>query len=266
MLVFVVDDEENAALYMKELLLELNVNEVKTFNSSRAALNAVDNGDVPNIVFSDIEMPGISGLDFAIQLKSKSPVSRIVFVTAYEKYAIEAFRIKAHGYLLKPVTKEDVSGELSYVPKCDQPVSDKLEVRCFGTFEVKWKGEPLFFARKQSKELFAFLVDRKGVITSVNDISNALWESDYAGKSELNRLRVLVSDLRKTLREVGMEDVLVRRRMYIGVRKDLLDCDYYKMLDGDIDAINSFEGRYMTEYSWSEITNGSLRFKYKKGS
>ena len=78
---------------------------------------------------------------------------------------------------------------------------------------------------------------------------------------EHNRIRVLINDLKKTLQSIGMEQVLIREHRELAIRKDLIDCDYYRMLEGDMDAVNSYRGEYMLEYSWAEITNADLRFR-----
>ena len=75
-----------------------------------------------------------------------------------------------------------------------------------------------------------------------------------------HRIRDLISDLRKTLREIGMEDVLVRRSGQAAIMRDRMDCDYYRMLDGDMQAINAVHGEYMKQYSWAELTTGRLSF------
>jgi DNA-binding LytR/AlgR family response regulator len=58
----------------------------------------------PDVVFLDIRMPGLSGIEIAEAMKQESPVTQIVFVTAYDQYAIDAFEKGAVDYLLKPIT------------------------------------------------------------------------------------------------------------------------------------------------------------------
>ncbi|KRB06777.1 LytTR family DNA-binding domain-containing protein [Lysobacter sp. Root690] len=60
----------------------------------------------PDIAFLDIRMPGLSGLDVAVAATDVSPQTQVVFVTAYDQYAIDAFEHGAIDYLLKPVTPE----------------------------------------------------------------------------------------------------------------------------------------------------------------
>jgi two-component SAPR family response regulator len=88
-----------------------------------------------------------------------------------------------------------------------------------------------------------------------------LWEDDGDMKAAKSRIRLILHDLRATLREIGMEDILIRERRQLAVRRDLVDCDYYRMLEGDMEAVNAFDGTYMPEYSWAEPTTGRLYFR-----
>lgn len=54
--------------------------------------------------------------------------------------------------------------------------------------------------------------------------------------------------------------MIIRQRGLVAIRKEKLDCDYYRMLEGDMDAVNAFNGEYMIQYSWAEITAGQLAF------
>lgn len=262
MLIFVIDDEESVLKETASVIEKAAPDaEIMTFNRALQALEAIRSGKRPDIVFSDIEIPGISGLDFALQTKELSPSTRIVFITGYRDYAVEAFKIKAQGYLLKPVSVEDIKKELEYLPPEKKQPKDKLVIKCFGHFDVYWHGKPLIFARKQSKELLAYLIDREGAACTTGEIALALWQEGGDTRAEQNRIRVLINDLRNTLREIGMEDVLIREHRQIAIRRDLLDCDYYHMLDGDMEAVNAYDGRYMVEYSWAEIKNASIHFR-----
>ena len=60
-----------------------------------------------------------------------------------------------------------------------------------------------------------------------------------------------------------MDDLLIREHRELAIRRDMVDCDYYRMLEGDMDALNSYRGEYMTEYSWAELTNANLYFRKK---
>ena len=263
MRIYVIDDEPMALKASEQVVRRaLPEAEVKAFGSSAEALLALkDPEEYPDVVFSDIEMPGINGLEFAVRLKLISPNTKIIFVTAYSEYALEAFRIHANGYILKPMNAMRVLEEIGETTERSEPEKKELlKVQCFGNFEVFWQGKPLLFARKQTRELFAYLVDRRGAFCTSEEIATAIWEDDRDLGNIKVQIRVLISDLRKTLANIGQEDLIIRQRGQIAIHTENLDCDYYRMLAGDMDAVNSFKGEYMTQYSWAEITAGQLTF------
>lgn len=108
-----VDDEPPARLRLKQLLSEagdvLVVAEAGDADQARAAIEATR----PDVVFLDIEMPQTRGTTFAASLPEPRPF--IVFATAYDRYALEAFAYDATDYLLKPVTRARLAGTLDRV-------------------------------------------------------------------------------------------------------------------------------------------------------
>lgn len=262
MLIYIIDDEPLVLRASEQIVRRaLPEAEIETFESGNDALEAIKkNRRYPDTVFSDIEMPGISGLELAVRLKGISPRTRIVFVTAYSEYALEAFRVHANGYILKPMNAMRVVEEVNGIREERKEPEERLQIQCFGYFEVFWKGKPLMFARKQTKELLAYLVDRKGAACTAEEIATAIWEDFSNIKNAKTQIRVLISDLRNTLTNIGMEDLVIRRRGQVAIRKDMLDCDYYRMLEGDMEAVNAYQGEYMVQYSWAEMTAGKLAF------
>ena len=263
MRIYVIDDEPTVLMASEQIIRRaLPDAEVTAFLSAAKALETLNNTSEPlDVCFCDIEMPGINGLEFALRLKQISPETKIIFVTAYSEYALEAFRIHANGYILKPrnvVRVLEEVGEPAASPR--EAVMESLKVQCFGSFEVFWQGKPLLFNRKKTRELFAYLVDRKGALCSSEEIATAVWEDDGDIRNTKTHIRVLISDLRKTLANIGQEDVVIRQRGQVAINTAKLDCDYYHMLEGDMNALNSYKGEYMTQYSWAEITAGQLAF------
>ena len=266
MRIYVIDDEPTVLKASEQIIRRaLPDAEVTAFRSSAEALNTLNNPSKPlDVCFCDIEMPGINGLEFAIHLKQISPETKIIFVTAYSEYALEAFRIHANGYILKPINVVRVLEEIGEPVKSPRETgtgTELLKVQCFGNFEVFWQGKPLLFNRKKTREFLAYLVDRKGALCSSEEIATAIWEEDDGDETNIKAyIRVLISDLRKTLANIGQEDVIIRQRGQVAINTEKLDCDYYHMLDGDMKAVNSFQGEYMMQYSWAEITTGQLTF------
>jgi two-component system, LytTR family, response regulator len=104
----IVDDEENARILLNSLLEETFLfNEIRLVQSVDAAYNELNRFD-PDIVFLDIKMPGKDGFSFIQDLPKKHKLNKIVFVTAYDQYAIKAIKNQAFDYLLKPVNRKEL--------------------------------------------------------------------------------------------------------------------------------------------------------------
>ena len=262
MLIFAVDDEPKSLSKLHKAIAEAAPEaEIMDFSLGTEAVRAIDSrGIYPDAVFTDIEMPELDGIALAVKLKEASPGSKIVFVTAYSEYAVEAFQHRASGYVLKPVQNSRIREELEYIAPEIKREPEKLTVRCFGQFDVFWQGKPLMFGRKQTKELLAYLINSNGAVCTAEEIADALWEDETDMHVAKRRIRQLVSDLKATLASIGLEDILVRRSGQLAILRDRVDCDYYRMLDGDMDALNAYKGEYMKQYSWAEMTVGRLSF------
>lgn len=63
------------------------------------------------------------------------------------------------------------------------------------------------------------------------------------------------------MKAIGLEEALQREHRQTAIRRDMVDCDYYRMLDGDVSALNAFNGQYMIDYSRAELTSGKLYFR-----
>ena len=262
MIIFAIDDEAAMLAELHDAIAEAEPHAaIHDFRNARDVLKAIkENGIRPDVVFSDIEMPGMDGLTLAANVKSLAPEAKIVFVTGYSQYAVEAFRRRINGYLLKPADAKQIREELEYLLEPYKPAPGKLQVKCFGFFDVYWQGKTVVFDRKQSKELFAYLIDRNCECTS-ESIANALWEGDRDMAACKTRIRSLLHDLKNTFSRLGLKDILIRRRDRIGLDTEKIECDYYRFLKGDMQAVNAFQGEYMNQYSWAEPTLGKLLFK-----
>lgn len=263
MLIFAIDDEPKSLRLLHKAIAQAAPEAiVQDYPLGTAAVDAIiTQGLKPDIVFSDIQMPELDGLALAVRLKQLSPYSKIVFVTGYSEYSLEAFRLHASGYVLKPLQADRIKEEIESAYPPMEPSKDKLYFQCFGQFEVYWHHQPLMFGRRQTKELLAFLVDREGAACTAEEIASNLWENETDMAVLKRRIRDLVSDLKKTLAQIGMEEVILRRSGQLAIQRERVDCDYYRMLNGDMQAANAFHGAYMNQYSWAEITAGRLTFR-----
>lgn len=255
-----IDDEKLALELLVSAIEEAEPSiSVKAFRRADELLLFADENEI-DIAFLDIELREFSGLELALKLKQRCPKVNIIFATGYSSYTLDAFSLRASGYLMKPVSSEDVKKELANLRNpLKQETSDKLlRVQTFGNFEVFYKGKALHFGRAKSKELFAYLVDRRGAAVTMAEIAAILWEDCAYTRSKLSQIHTFLTDLKATLAKADASDVLLKERNHLSVNVDAIDCDYYEFLKGDTKAINAFTGEYMTNYSWAELTVGLL--------
>ncbi|MCP4695746.1 MAG: response regulator transcription factor [Gammaproteobacteria bacterium] len=106
MKILIVDDEPLARSRLRALLDELGGYSVAAeAGEGREALNLTQSCK-PEVVLLDIGMPGINGMEIAKRLAESAAPPVVIFTTAYEEYALEAFEKQAVDYLLKPIRKE----------------------------------------------------------------------------------------------------------------------------------------------------------------
>lgn len=113
MKVLIVDDEQLARDRLARMLNDMNGYEV--VGQAANGMQAIERCEAtqPDVVLLDIRMPGMDGLEAARHLAGMEQPPAVVFCTAYEEHAIEAFKVQAVGYLLKPVRRDDLMVVLS---------------------------------------------------------------------------------------------------------------------------------------------------------
>ena len=207
-----------------------------------------------DIAFLDIEMRDVNGITLAKRIQEINPKVNIVFVTGYGDFTGEAFSLYASAYIMKPVTTEKIKKALETLRYGSVLEEGFIKAVTFGNFEVYCKGEPIKFGYKKTKELLAYLIDRRGALCSNNEIIAVIWEDDDFGTDRQDYLKKLKQDLTKTLGDLGYEDVVVKQRGQIGINPKRIECDYFKYLEGDSTILNSYQGEYMSQYSWAEYS------------
>ena len=248
MKVILVDDEQlNLVRLQNEAKKALpEGSEIFVYNNPLEALKESQKQQI-DIAFLDIEMPGLNGIQLAKELKKINPAINVIFVTAYDSYALDAYKIHASGYLSKPVKAQKIAEELEALRHPINLKSNKrISVKCFGNFEVFVDGNPLKFKRSKSKELFAYLVDREGATANINELNAVLWEEDHK-----SYLRNLIADIQQSLKDVGCSDVFIKRHNECCIDPNKIDCDAYEYKKNNPDAVRAYRGEYMIQYSWA---------------
>ena len=254
MIVIAVDDERLALENLTESIRTAAPHaQIHPFRYPEDALDFAKE-HYADVAFLDVEMVSMNGVELAETLKLYHPDINIVFSTGYGHYRDAAFELHASGYLTKPITPEKVKKELEDLRR---PVRNpkRIRIRAFGNFEAYLDGAPLNFKYSKTKEMLAYLVDRKGALCTNGEIMAVLFEDDNGHEAYFRSLR---KDLTDVLEMAGCGEILSQQRGRIGIVPNRVDCDYFDWCDGKRSMSNAFQGEYMTQYSWGEYTNAML--------
>lgn len=259
MRIIAVDDEAEVLNRTEKILRETVPDaELSLFSDCRAAIKHASQKGA-DVALLDIRMPQMDGMELAYELKCACPNINIIFATGYADYAAEAFRLRASGYVLKPVTAESLKRELSELRNPIAPKAVKKPfIRTFGNFDIFVDGKPVEFHRSKSKEVLAYLTDRKGAAVTTREIASVCYEDREFDIKASKNLYNITTEMINDLKAVGADSIVGKRRGELFLYTDAVDCDYYRFLEGDEHAVNSFKDEYMTQYSWGEYTLGSL--------
>lgn len=251
--ILIIDDELPAVKNLERAVKEAKPDAlIYTSEEYEDALRICEDNRI-DVAFIDVEMPGTDGLSLAKKMKNIRPVINIIIATAYEKYSIDAFRIFASGYLLKPVSVDDVKNVLANLRN---PVVDDntgLYIQCFGHFEVFYNGEIIPFGRSKAKEVLAYLVDRRGAAVNNAEICAVIFEDEeYDSEKQRNYFHHIYNNLQSTLKKYNCEDILVKGHNSYSIAVERFQCDYYDALKKDSNMLKDYMGEYMSQYSWAE--------------
>lgn len=257
MKILAVDDEKFALLSLTDAIKEAAPDaELHAFSSANEALSCASKISF-DVAFLDVRLRGMTGLEMALALKKINPRINIIFATGYDEYLMSATRQHCSGYLLKPIQAKDVKEELlnlRFIPQAKK----RIHAQTFGNFELFVDGKAVEFESARSKELLAYLVDRRGAAAANAEIAAVIWEGYDNISSVQAQVRKAKASLIKTLKAAGIMQIFHEDSRNMSVVPDEMSCDYWLLLDGDVSALNDFTGEYMSGYSWGELTLGWL--------
>lgn len=260
MVTLAIDGTLSAAEQIRDLMIEIDPDGAHYAGDDPVKMQKLAFELKPDVIWLEVAMPGGNGLGMAAEIRRILPDTNVVIVTDHLEYAIDAFRMHVSGFIVKPATKERLLDEVinARIPIADHGYESQLTIQCFGNFEVFCRNKIVKFKRSLSKEAFAYLVDRRGAGCTVGEICSILWEERTADKGLKSQCRVIMGALKKDLEKIGAGDVLVKNWNTWGIDTSKVECDYYNFLKTNGKEANSFNGEYMSQYSWAEMTVGRL--------
>ncbi len=225
-----VDDEAHALERFERMVQPIEGLELcGLFESAEPLLSYLKDHPL-DAVFLDIEMPGVDGLQLCEEIQSLAPEIDIIFVTAFNQYAVDAFELQAMDYILKPLTEKRLEKTIQRLKKTkrEPKPTTKPFIQCFGDFEVFVNGEALVWKNSKAKELLAFLVHKSGVAVNWEKITDAVWPEFNREKAQTN-FHATAYLLRKKLAEAGLSEILEGGRGSYRVVTDKLECDAWQL-------------------------------------
>ncbi len=254
-----VDDEKLAIDNFRLTTADFSeIGQLHTFQNGEEALKFADE-NIVDVAFLDMEMPGIHGLELAKKLKQSDPNIRIVFVTAFSQYALDAWGVDATGYLLKPYTARDIRKELAKCAYRPLP-SHEVVIQTIPSFSITVNDQPLRISSAKEREMLALLVDRGARGFTAGEGIACLWPDRANDSGTQSLLRMTYKRLLATLDTAGISNILATRDNRRFLQTDAVECDLYRIRDGDKQAARKYNGSYLQEYDWAEERNAQLHW------
>lgn len=210
MLSAVIVDDEIPVLNLLKMFLQ-KTGQVKVLDTFIEPTQALDNisNIRPDVVFLDIEMPEMNGLELASRLIEQDDELMVVFVTGYNQYALEAFKVNALDYILKPVNPNTIQKCISRLIKLKGSSNEKKyeesekRIDCFGELEVYGNNGLVKWATRKVEEMLAYFIVHRDSNIDGWLLGETLWPEEEPDKVKTN-LHTTLYRLRKTIKEEGL--------------------------------------------------------------
>ncbi len=275
--ILVVDDEESSLEEIEQVFKKTTIDvRGSFFRDPYKALKAVNEEDF-DAAFLDIQMPGINGVELAEQLLNDKPEINIVFITAHNHYATEAFKLNVKDYLLKPIRFERVEKTLKRLAEhkwvSEHQVKQELSIYCLGSSKVFFSDYEIRWNRGKTKSLFWYLLTNNGQWMRKERICELLWP-EFDLKQALSNLQVTIYRLRKDLNCFDREQIKIvyANNCYcITIGDGYWDVNHFiRLVDkGSKEALeeaaNLYKGSYLQNegWIWAEQEKELLKLKYE---
>lgn len=207
----VIDDERLAREYLKNYITKIPQLElVGDFNSPLKAIDLIKNNEV-DLLFLDIQMPDITGINF---MKSLDQKPEVIFTTAYQEYAVEGFNINAIDYLLKPFSFDRFF-------KAVNKVIDKMDLMEAKTSEPS----SIHFPQNPTIDYLTVKADRKLYKINFSHIKYIEGQRAYVTFHTYKKKITALASLKDLEEALPKEDFIRIHKSYIVSKRDILSLE-----------------------------------------
>jgi two-component SAPR family response regulator len=244
---YIIDDDPPSIKVIEYFLKAYEMVEIAgAFTDPLTALAHFEQ-DMPRLVFLDINMAEMNGMEAAGLIASLSPETDIIFTTAYDHFAVDAFELNAADYIVKPVMKPRFDKSMERVIRKygnTEETTERLSIRCFGKFGISYeRREPIKWRTEKSRELAALLVYKGGREIGRDEIIELLWHDTEPDRA-VHYLHNSIYYIRKSFEDYGIGSDLIK-----------ISGTYAFVIRGDVDIDL---GRYQALLERQETDNAAL--------
>ncbi|MDK2599870.1 response regulator [Bacillus stercoris] len=281
----IVDDEHLALLHFKKMLERTNA--FQSIMAYQDPVEALEHPETPAVdaVFLDIEMPGVNGIELAEAIQSMNENIQVVFITAYNEFAIKAFELNAIDYLLKPVVYKRLETTVERI-KTNHMLRQNAEnteahfsIQCFGSlqFHQILKGVkaniPVKWRTSKAREIYLFLLHNLGRVVSKDMLIDLFWPHYDISKAS-TQLYSTIYQIRKLFSQIPFSQTIEKTDTGYILRLSDAKIDvveWEKSLKGapplneatlylHMDIFLSYQNHYLMEhgYLWAEPEKARL--------
>lgn len=286
MRVVLADDERLSLIHLKSLLeKEIGGVEVVGMYSDPTEIIDMIGPLQPDAIFLDINMPEISGFEIAEQLQVLFPSIEIVFVTAYDDYAVNAFELSVIDYILKPVQLARLEKTIKRLHERVNQKEKRMKttdtlIGCFNHIYLQLpNNEPqaLKWRTSKAQELFAYLLHHRNRTIDRTTLIELLWgHLDHAARTA--QLYTTIYQIRHTLKQSGITEVIISSGSLeagykLSIGSNLLDIEEWEIqlkqlppltvqtIPEHVLVLDLYKGDYLSDYGylWAESERERLR-------
>ena len=127
-----------------------------------------------------------------------------------------------------------------------------LVAKTFGNFTLLYDNKVIKFSRSKSPELLAYLIYKNGSSVNTKELLNVLYGSHADSARYGASLRNLIVDIRQALSDLEIQKFFITEYNNFRINPEVVQCDYYDFLEGNVRAIKAFAGEFMSQYDWAQ--------------
>lgn len=284
MRVILVDDERLALDYLERQLMKLaDIEIVGKYSDPIVGRKEILQARV-DVLFLDISLPEINGIELAEQILETKPDINVVFVTAYNEYAVKAFELNALDYIVKPIrierltkTVDRVRERLEIKQEYTTAANQGIKMNLFRQVSVEigsGSSTILQWRTTKAQELFLYLLQYRDQLVRKTTLIDLLWP-EYESDKVYSQLYTSVYHIRKTLKPYGDHfQIMNTTEGYIlNIHQVCLDIENWETklndlppisnetVDEYVESIKLYTGDYLQEYDywWAESERQRLK-------